>query len=72
MLDQTTASFIIVINLASALIACGVIIMTQKKSPVTEELPGSFISALLLTNQPSKARIALHVVRKRLIEVFAS
>ena len=71
-MDTPYATFIIVINLTSVFIACGVIIMTLKKSPATV-LPGSNMSRFLLTGQANKVQITSGVTgRKRLIEILAS
>ncbi len=70
-METPYAAFIIVTNLASVLIACGVIIMIHKKSPATVKLPGFNMSRYLLTNQADKAQMGTGMVRKSLIEVLA-
>ena len=67
-MDTTLYSaVIIVINMASVCIACGVIFMVTRKSPTTAKLSGSYISWHRLDNQAKKVQS----VRSRLIEVLA-
>lgn len=59
---------IIVINLASVCIACGVIYMVTRKSPATAKLSGSYISWHRLDNEARKIQSERS---RRLIEVLA-
>ncbi len=61
------SSVIIVINLASVCIACGVIFMIKQKSPATEKLSGSYISWIRVEEQARKAQ----PTKIRLIEILA-
>ena len=61
------SSVIIVINMASVCIACGVIYMINQKSPATEKLSGSYISWLRVEEQARKAQ----PTTIRLIEILA-
>ena len=65
--DTIYSAVIIVINLASVCIACGVIAMVKRKSPTTVKLSGSYISWLRLDNQARQAQ----PVKNRLIEILA-
>ena len=61
------SSVIIVINLTSVCIACGVIYMIKHKSPTTVKLSGSYISWIRVEEQARKNQ----PTKKRLIEILA-
>ena len=65
--ENLYSAVIIVTNLASVCIACGVIFMVKHKSPPTVKLTGSYISWLRLDNQAREQR----PLRNRLIEILA-
>jgi len=65
--DTFYSAVIIVINLTSVCIACGVIAMVKRKSPTTVKLSGSYISWLRLDSQARKTQ----PVKSRLIEILA-